>query len=113
MPARPGAGRKKGGQNKKTREIADRAAAEGITPIEVMLRTMRKRWDAEDEPGALEAAQMAAPYVHPRLSTVDAKHSGSLDVAGIDRAKPVTREEWLANRRAEMLALAQPQGTAD
>jgi hypothetical protein len=31
---RPGSGRKKGSATKKTREIADRAAAEGITPLE-------------------------------------------------------------------------------
>lgn len=40
--ARPGAGRKPGGANQKTREIADRAAQEGITPLEVMLRAMRE-----------------------------------------------------------------------
>lgn len=40
--ARPNAGRKPGGANQKTREIADRAAREGITPLEVMLKAMRE-----------------------------------------------------------------------
>lgn len=36
-------GRKPGSANVKTRAIADRAAAEGITPLEVMLRAMREQ----------------------------------------------------------------------
>jgi hypothetical protein len=36
-----GAGRKAGTANKRTREVADRAAADGITPLEVMIETMR------------------------------------------------------------------------
>jgi hypothetical protein len=38
---RPGSGRKKGSATKRTREIADRAAEEGITPLEFMLNVMR------------------------------------------------------------------------
>jgi hypothetical protein len=38
--ARPGAGRKEGSLTKRTREIAEAAAAQGITPLEVMMSTM-------------------------------------------------------------------------
>ena len=38
--ARPGAGRKEGSLTKRTREIAEIAAAQGITPLEVMMSTM-------------------------------------------------------------------------
>ena len=38
---RAGAGRKEGSKTKKTCEIAERAKAEGITPLEVMLDNMR------------------------------------------------------------------------
>ena len=73
---RPGAGRKMGSVTKKTREIADRAAAEGITPLEVMIAAMRAHYDAEpprlDEAAAI--AKDAAPYMHPRLAAVE--HSG-------------------------------------
>ena len=73
---RPGAGRKKGSVTKKTREIADRAAAEGITPLEVMIAAMRAHYDAKpprlDEAAAI--AKDAAPYMHPRLAAVE--HSG-------------------------------------
>lgn len=79
---RTGAGRKPGSATKKTREIADRAAAEGITPLEYMLSIMR----AEPRPDLgpkdwlaavtmrFEAARAAAPYMHPRLAAVE--HTG-------------------------------------
>ena len=38
--ARPGSGRKEGSLTKRTREIAEVAAAQGITPLEVMMSTM-------------------------------------------------------------------------
>lgn len=98
--ARPGAGRKPGSINKKTREIAEKAAQEGITPLEVMLGTMRVFWE-KAEAGAVEAsgvegeggkvygpldfrmmaadvAQKAAPYVHPKLSNIEARLEGEV-----------------------------------
>ncbi len=80
--ARPGAGRKKGSATRKTREIADRAATEGITPLEYMLQVMRSPSDHEDpriqtarEQMRFEAAKAAAPYIHPRLAAVE--HTGA------------------------------------
>lgn len=82
--ARPGAGRKAGSATKKTREIADRAAAEGITPLEFMLQIMRTEppTDIEDmrvltdlQQMRFEAAKAAAPYVHPRLAAIE--HTGA------------------------------------
>lgn len=46
--ARPGAGRKPGTPNTKTREVAEKAAADGITPLEVMIRAMRAYVDEAD-----------------------------------------------------------------
>lgn len=77
---RTGAGRKAGAANTKTREIADKAATDGITPLEVMLLTMRSRWASQDEDGALVAAEKAAPYIHARLASVDNKHSGNVSI---------------------------------
>jgi hypothetical protein len=54
--------------------IAEEAAAGGISPLEVMLRTMREQWELGTEEGrkrACEIAKDAAPYVHPRLSTIE------------------------------------------
>jgi hypothetical protein len=77
---RKGAGRPKGAATKKTREIAMRAAEEGITPLEFMLKIMRSEpAESIEDPRLLhdilamrfEAAKAAAPYIHPRLASVE------------------------------------------
>lgn len=66
--ARKGAGRKLGRASRKTREIADRLAAEaGLTPLEYMIQVMRNPDAATDRRDAMAIA--AAPYIHPRLSS--------------------------------------------
>ena len=80
--ARKGAGRKAGSATSKTREIADKAAACGITPLEYMLKLMRTdEVETEDMRDLLaqramrfEAAKAAAPYIHPRLAAIE--HTG-------------------------------------
>jgi len=64
-------GRKKGTANTKTREIADKAAASGITPLEYMLAVMRDEQADPERRG--EMARAAAPYMHPRLQTTTVK----------------------------------------
>ncbi len=83
--ARKGAGRKPGAATTKTREIANAAADDGLTPLEYMLRVMRDDSDHEDpriqaqrEAMRFEAAKAAAPYIHPRLAAVE--HSGKITV---------------------------------
>lgn len=98
--ARRGSGRKKGALVTKTQEIVAKAAAEGISPLEVMLNDMRFYYDLgqkefakikgmelhEDavetfkkahtlKTVARECAQLAAPYIHPKLASIDAKVS--------------------------------------
>lgn len=66
---RPGAGRPPGQPNKKTREVIEAIKAEGITPLEYMLKVLR---DESQEPAVrLDAANKAAPYVHAKLSSVE------------------------------------------
>jgi hypothetical protein len=86
--ARKGAGRKAGSASVKTREIADRASVEGITPLEFMLEVMRRSSDHEDpkvqvarEAMRFEAAKAAAPYIHPRLSSVEVEGSIRVSLA--------------------------------
>jgi hypothetical protein len=80
--ARTGAGRKAGSLTTKTREIAEKAASEGITPLEYMLEILR---DPRAEKGQrFEAAKAAAPYIHPRLANVDAKLEGGLRIEIVD-----------------------------
>ena len=91
---RPGAGRKTGSLTKRTRQIAEAVAAQGITPLEVMMKVMHQLYEEasnvqEEELGdktlanearikllnmAATIARHAAPYVHPRLSAIE--HTG-------------------------------------
>jgi hypothetical protein len=72
---RPGAGRPHGAKGRKTIErakLTEEAAASGVTPLEVMLQTMRALWAKNTEEAhkqACEIAKDAAPYLHPRLSS--------------------------------------------
>ena len=56
-----------------TAEREAEIAASGLTPLEYMLKVLRD--ENEDTPRRDEMAKAAAPYCHPRLSTVDAKVS--------------------------------------
>lgn len=65
-------GRKKGTPNKATAAKAAEIAASGLTPLEYMLAVMR---DEEADPKRRdEMAKAAAPYVHPKLATLE--HTG-------------------------------------
>jgi hypothetical protein len=66
--ARPGSGRKLGSATTKTREIANALAANGLTPLEHMLQVLRDPDSSASE--KQWAAQNAAPYIHPKLSSV-------------------------------------------
>jgi hypothetical protein len=74
---RPGAGRKPGsGSKKKSAAILTKAFAEGIMPLELLIREMRRMYAAGDESSLREArmlAQAAAPYCHPRLQAIMAQ----------------------------------------
>lgn len=75
--ARPGAGRKAGSITTRTREIAEAALGEGLSPLAYMLSILRD----EKKPEAMrfEAAKAAAPFVHAKLAAIDA----SVNLAGI------------------------------
>lgn len=69
---RPGAGRKPGAPNKATAEKREEIAASGLTPLDYMLTILR---DEKQDNGRRDwAAEKAAPYVHARLASVEAKH---------------------------------------
>jgi len=69
--ARKGSGRKPGAANVKTREIADKAVQQGITPLEVMLEVMNSLRNAGELEKAASVAKDAAPYLHAKLSSVE------------------------------------------
>jgi hypothetical protein len=84
---RPGAGRKPGALTKKTRAVAEAIGATGDTPLDTLneLRVwavgrFREFRDGMDFDKASEAAEFAAdiankqaPFVHPKLSSIEAK----------------------------------------
>jgi len=72
--ARQGAGRKKGALTKRTQEIAAAALKDGVTPLDYLLGVLRNT--EKDEKDRFAAAVAAAPYVHPKLASVE--HSGEM-----------------------------------
>lgn len=68
---RPGAGRKQGVPNKVTLKREKELAAGGLMPLDYMLRVLR------DEEAPVDrrdwASEKAAPYCHPRLTSVEHK----------------------------------------
>lgn len=86
--ARPGAGRKKGTGTgpkpitKARKAIAERILVDGdLTPLDVMIDAMREAHMVGNIRDAAGYAAMAAPYIHPRLATVNANHQGQVAVA--------------------------------
>lgn len=69
---RPGAGRPKGKPNGATVKRTEHATAlleAGVTPLQIMVEMARGERKYDED--ILEAAKAAAPYMHPKLSSVD------------------------------------------
>ena len=86
---RAGAGRKPGSLTQRTREIAEGALAEGLTPLEYLLDILRDETQAQEV--RTDAAKAAAPYCHARLQSVEAH--GNLAESYEDRLKRVADGE--------------------
>lgn len=78
--ARPGGGRPKGSKNKASIAREQEIKASGLTPLDYMLTIMRDEEAPKDV--RLDAAKAAAPYVHPKLSSVEM--SGGLAISHED-----------------------------
>ena|SRR5215831_6917962 len=99
-------GRQRGTKNRRTSRIAVEAALEGITPLEVQLRTMRMLWakahagsvpDLDLAKQACAIATQAAPLCHARLAAIEAKVGtfGQVEVK-------LTRQELAEQSRHEI-----------
>jgi hypothetical protein len=53
---------------KSTRAILEAAAAQSITPLEVILQNMRRYLERRQWARAERTAALAAPYLHPKLA---------------------------------------------
>lgn len=73
---RPNSGRKKGSKPTLGRQVAEKAMALDITPIEVLLFGMRYFFKKKQYEKACLFAKDAAPYCHPKLNSVEFKPSG-------------------------------------
>lgn len=75
-------GRPPGSRNKASVQREAEIKASGLTPLDYMLTVLR---DKKADPAArMDAARSAAPYVHPKLSSVT--------VGGNDNAPPIRLE---------------------
>lgn len=94
---RPGAGRKPGSKNKATLAREQAIAESGMTPLQYLLSIVQ---DVKQEQTArVDAAKAAAPYVHPRLASIE--HSGEI---GSKPPREMTDHE-LDSEIAETLAI--------
>jgi hypothetical protein len=73
-------GRQKGVRNRATEEARAAAAATGILPLDYMLGVMRDPGTDDKRRDAM--AMAAAPYLHPKLSSVDAKAAMTISHGG-------------------------------
>lgn len=78
-------GRTKGVPNKATAAKAAEIAASGLTPLDYMLSVLRD--EGNDPDMRLDAASKAAPYVHPRLNSVEHKGDADNPVQMISRVR--------------------------
>jgi hypothetical protein len=83
-------GRQKGTPNRATEEARAAAAATGILPLDYMLSVMRD--PAADHKRRDAMAMAAAPYLHPRLTAIDAKLSSDAAAASPQRPRSITVE---------------------
>ena len=79
--ARPGSGRPRGSANRRSRKIADEAAASGnVLPLSYLLDVLNS--PASTRAQKLHAAAIACPFVHPRLNAVAVSSHGGGNLGG-------------------------------
>lgn len=94
---RPGAGRKPGTKTKKrtaaeaATEATIKALTTGTTPLDVLIEAMKDAYEAGGAIAAAAFAKEAAPYVHPKLSAIEAKvETRECDVS----SEALTPDDW-------------------
>ena len=59
------------------------------TPLSLLLILMRARYDSRDYEGAVDLAKIAAPYLHPRVtSSIPAADLATMPDADLDSLRP-------------------------
>jgi len=80
-------GRQKGVANKRTQQFQAAVADSGLTPLQYMLAVLRD--ETADPERRDEMAKAAAPYIHPRLASIEASHRIKSDVRDLSDAELV------------------------
>jgi hypothetical protein len=95
-------GRKAGTPNKATSAKAAAIVASGMTPLDYMLSVIRD--ETRDPAMRLDAAKAAAPYVHPRLASVEVgnRDDKPLEISVEERERKAAE----ARRKAQELIAA-------
>jgi hypothetical protein len=83
----------KGSLNRRTQEIVSAARKEGITPLDYLLRVLRDPKETAERRFA--AASTAAPYLHPRLASVEARIETALVVMSPEERRQRARQAIL------------------
>lgn len=78
-------GRAPGTPNKRTAETQKAVEESGLTPLAYLLSVMRD--ESADEQRRVAAANMAAPYVHARLSSIEMNATVTNHEAALDELK--------------------------
>ena len=99
---REGAGRKAGAVITKSREVADKLVAEGLTPLDYLVGVMRQTMEYHET--RFEAAKAAAPYMHARLAAVEMNATIKRDATDLSDAELAA----IAAGGRELLAEAPP-----
>lgn len=73
---RPNSGRKPEAMRRKQNALVAEILDSDMTPLDVMHRAMMEHVKAERWDDAAKQAKEAAPYVHPKLSSVEATGKG-------------------------------------
>ena len=82
-------GRQKGSRNRATEEARAAARASGVLPLDYMLSVMR---DPDADQKRREAMAMAAaPYLHSKLSAIEAKLSPAVAEPSPERTSVVVK----------------------
>lgn len=90
---RAGAGRKSGIPNKASVERQKKVAATGETPLEYMLKVMRDGKASDQRRD--DMAKAAAPYVHPKLASMQhtGPKGGPIQTIDVAKLKSMSNEE--------------------
>lgn len=86
-------GRQRGSRNKATAKREREIAKSGVTPLEYMLKVMRN--PKADDSRRDDMAKAAAPYVHPKLASMQhtGRNGGPIQTIDVTRLKGMTDKE--------------------